>query len=56
MWSLPCFLVGLFASVRRNRSGFWWFVFSLLLSPVLGIIIVAILQPREQIYLTRFQS
>jgi hypothetical protein len=47
LWLPLCIAVGMFASIRRNRSGFGWFLFSFLLSPLLGIIFVAILRERE---------
>lgn len=39
-----CIIVGIFAS-SRNRSGLGWFLISLLLSPILGFILVAVLGP-----------
>lgn len=43
-WFIAAILVGVFANVRRNRSGFGWFLLSLILSPVLTGILVAILE------------
>lgn len=48
LWIPFCIAVGMFASIRRNRSGFGWFLFAFFLSPLLGIIFVAILKPREK--------
>lgn len=45
-WIPLCIAVGMFASIRRNRSGFGWFLFSFFLSPVLGFIFVAILREK----------
>jgi hypothetical protein len=47
IWLVAAFLVGLFASVRRNRSGFGWFVLALLFSPLLTGIILAILKEAD---------
>lgn len=44
LWLPLCIAVGCFASVRRNRSGFGWFVFAFFFSPLLGIIFCAILR------------
>ena len=41
-WLILSFVVGYFATTKK-RSGFGWFFFSICLSPILGIIIVAIL-------------
>ena len=42
-WLLFAGLVGLFAS-SRGRSGFGWFLFSAVLSPLIGFIIVLVIQ------------
>jgi hypothetical protein len=47
VWLPLCIAVGMFASIRRNRSGFGWFLFSFFLSPFLGIIFVAILKEKQ---------
>ncbi|MBO4221973.1 hypothetical protein [Bradyrhizobium neotropicale] len=44
-WIAFAALVGAFASMRRNRSGFGWFVLALIISPLLAGILVAILKP-----------
>jgi ABC-type transport system involved in cytochrome c biogenesis permease subunit len=41
-WIVFSFIVGYFASTK-SRSGFGWFFFSLFLSPILGLILVAVL-------------
>ncbi|MBO0757005.1 MAG: hypothetical protein J2P54_14180 [Bradyrhizobiaceae bacterium] len=46
IWLPFCIAVGMFASIRRNRSGIGWFLFAFFLSPLLGIIFVAILRER----------
>jgi hypothetical protein len=48
-WVALSIAVGMFASIRRNRSGFGWFVLAFLVSPLLAGIFVAILeeQPGE---------
>lgn len=46
LWLALCIAVGMFASIRRNRNGFGWFAFSFFLSPLLGIIFVAILREK----------
>ena len=48
IWLVLSGLVGLFASSRRNRSGVGWFLLAGLFSPVLALLVVAILQPRSQ--------
>ena len=47
VWLVAASLVGLFASVRRNRSGIGWFFLALLISPLLAGIIVAILKAAD---------
>lgn len=42
-WLLLAVLVGLFAS-SRGRSGFGWFLFAAVLSPLIGFIIVLVIQ------------
>jgi hypothetical protein len=49
LWLPLCIAVGLFAHTRRNRFGFGWFLFALFLSPLLGFIFVAILEPLSPI-------
>jgi hypothetical protein len=38
--------VGIFASRRRNRSGFGWFVLALIITPLLAFILCAIMRPK----------
>ena len=38
--------VGIFASRRRNRSGFGWFVLALIITPLFAFILCAILGPK----------
>jgi hypothetical protein len=47
-WIVFSAAVGLFASVRRNRNGFGWFVLSLLVSPIIAIIFCAILESKPK--------
>lgn len=42
-WLLFSIAVGIFAS-NKGRSGFGWFLFSIILSPLLGLIFVAVLR------------
>ncbi|MBK7813707.1 MAG: zinc ribbon domain-containing protein [Rhodocyclaceae bacterium] len=42
-WVFFAALVGLVAS-NRGRSGFWWFLLSLAISPLLGLILVAVMR------------
>lgn len=42
-WVLFAVAVGVFAS-NRGRSGFGWFIFSMVLSPLLGLIFCAVSQ------------
>ena len=44
-WVGLCIAVGIFAH-RYNRSGFGWFVISMLLSPLLGFVFVLALGRR----------
>ena len=45
-WLPLCIAAGMFASIRRNRSGFGWFLFAFFLSPFLAFIFIAILQSK----------
>jgi hypothetical protein len=46
-WIVFSIAVGTFASVRRNASGFGWFLLSLIISPLLAFIFCAILKPES---------
>jgi hypothetical protein len=51
-WLAFSVIVGVFASQRRNRSGFGWFVLALLISPVLAFLLCAAMKeaaPRDPI-------
>jgi len=37
-WILGAIVVGVFAKNKRSRSGFGWFLLSLVISPVLGFL------------------
>ena len=53
-WTALSIAAGMFASIRRNRSGFGWFLFALVFSPPLAFILLAILRekaPSPQIWL-----
>ena len=55
-WSTLSIAAGMFASIRRNRSGFGWFLFALFFSPAFAFIFVAILRekaPSPQIWLSQ---
>jgi hypothetical protein len=59
-WTLLSVAVGMFASIRRDRSGLGWFVLALIVSPLLAGIFVAILKERSEpahqpSYASRFQ-
>ena len=45
-WITFSIAVGMFASIRRNRSGMGWFFLALILSPLLAIAFVAILREK----------
>jgi phosphate/sulfate permease len=45
-WIGGAIATGMFASIRRNRNGFGWFVLALLISPILAFIFCAILQAK----------
>ena len=49
IYPLLCVVVGYVAN-QKGRSGIGWFLFSLLLSPLLGIIMVAIISSRKTSY------
>jgi hypothetical protein len=40
--------VGMFASIRRNRNGFGWFVLSLFISPIITFVFCAILREIDE--------
>lgn len=42
LWIVLSIAAGVFASNHRNRSGFGWFLLSLLISPLLGFVFVAV--------------
>lgn len=48
-WLPLCIAVGMFASIRRNRSGLGWFLIALVSSPLLAMIYVAILKEVEPV-------
>jgi hypothetical protein len=45
-WIALSLAVGMFASIRRKRSGIGWFLLAFIVSPLLAIIFVAILQEK----------
>ena len=45
-WLILSIVVGVFAGTK-NRSGFGWFMLSLLISPIITLILVAILPRRS---------
>ena len=49
LYPILCIVVGYVAS-QKGRSGIAWFLFALLLSPLLGIIIVAVISSRKPDY------
>ena len=42
LWIALSIAAGVFASNYRNRSGFGWFFLSLLISPLLGFVFIAV--------------
>jgi hypothetical protein len=46
-WLATSAIVGVFASQRRNRSGFGWFVLALVISPVLAFLLCAAMREAE---------
>jgi hypothetical protein len=47
-WFMASLLVGIFASVRRNRNGFGWFLLSFaVFTPLFAGILVAIMRERQ---------
>jgi hypothetical protein len=51
-WLALSIAAGMFASIRRNRSGFGWFLFALILTPLLGFVFAAILPVNEPVNAT----
>lgn len=47
VWCFLCVAAGLFASIRRNRNGFGWFLIAFFFSPLVAFVLLAILMPRE---------
>ena len=45
-WLGLCLAVGMFASIRRNRSGIGWFWLAFFISPLLAFFYVAILKEK----------
>lgn len=45
-WTAFSVAVGLFASVRRNRSSFGWFVIAFIISPIIACVFCAILREK----------
>ena len=48
LWIAFSMVTGMFASIRRNRSGFGWFVLALFISSLLAFIFYAVLQPKPE--------
>ena len=44
-WIVFAILVGIFASMRRARNGFGWFLLAMLISPLLAFLLCAALGP-----------
>jgi hypothetical protein len=47
LWVGLCIAVGLFARARYSRSGLGWFVLSMIVSPLLGLVFVLALGRRQ---------
>src|SRR5215471_502178 len=47
-WIAFSVIVGVFANQRRNRSGFGWFLLSLLMSPLLAGLFVAAMREKDE--------
>jgi hypothetical protein len=47
-WFALSVAVGMFAEIRRNRSGFGWFILALIISPLLAGIFCAILERKPE--------
>ena len=48
LWLAFSVIVGVFASQRRNRSGFGWFVLALLISPVLAFLLCVAMKENDK--------
>ena len=56
-WIGLSIFVGYFASKHRGRSGFGWFVLSLIVSPLIGVLILLLLgENREKLEAIKLQS
>jgi hypothetical protein len=51
-WLFLAAVVGVFASQRRKRSGFGWFVLAVLISPVLAFLLVAAMNENTHVPLS----
>ena len=47
-WIFFAFAVGMFANIRRNRSGLGWGLLALIISPLFAFILVAVLKELPQ--------
>ena len=47
VWIPLCVAAGMFAHIRRNRSGFGWFLFAFFLSPFFAFLFCAILEKKD---------
>jgi len=47
IWLLPCFFVGHLAK-KRGRSDWFWYIFSFIFTPILGVILVLLLGDTEK--------
>jgi hypothetical protein len=47
-WLLLSAVVGVFASGRRNRSGFGWFVLAVVISPLVAFLFLAAMATEEK--------
>ena len=49
VWLALCVAVGMFARIRRDRSGFGWFLAAFFFSPLLAFVFVAILDVKPSL-------
>jgi hypothetical protein len=47
-WLFFCIATGMFAAIRRNRSGGWWGLWAALFTPLVAFTLVAILKQKEE--------
>lgn len=55
-WLFFAVTAGMFASIRRQRSGFGWFFVAVIFSPLVAFILLAILKPLPEFESARLMT